>query len=174
MFLVEEEIKILAQTECPLKDHVKKAFLFSCNTGLRYSDIESLKWENIKNNTVQINQKKTKGLLYIPMNNNAKKIIESIRAEENESEYIFKMYTTLTHNNYILKEWSKKANINKHVTFHTSRHTYATWMLTKGTDIYTVSKLLGHKDLKTTEIYAKIIDETKVNAVNKLTELDLE
>ena len=73
-----------------------------------------------------------------------------------------------------IKEWTKKAGIEKHVTFHTSRHTYATWMLSKGIDIYTVSKLLGHKNLRTTEVYAKIIDETKENAVNKLTELKMD
>ena len=83
------------------------------------------------------------------------------------------MFKTLSKNTEIIKEWTIEANIEKHVTYHTSRHTYATWMLSNGVDIYTVSKLLGHKSLRVTEVYAKIIDETKVNAVNKLTELNL-
>lgn len=61
-----------------------------------------------------------------------------------------------------------KAGITKHVTFHCARHTYATLQLTLGTDIYTVSKLLGHRHLKTTEIYAKVIDERKQQAANKI------
>jgi site-specific recombinase XerD len=61
-----------------------------------------------------------------------------------------------------------KAGISKTITFHCARHTYATLQLTLGTDIYTVSKLLGHKDLSTTQIYAKIIDERKTLAASKI------
>ena len=61
-----------------------------------------------------------------------------------------------------------KAGISKTITFHCARHTYATLQLTMGTDIYTVSKLLGHKDLKTTQVYAKIIDQKKIDSVNKI------
>ena len=67
-----------------------------------------------------------------------------------------------------LAEWAKNAGIEKHVTFHVSRHSYATMMLTIGVDIYTVSKLLGHKNVATTQIYAKIIDQKKIDAVNMM------
>ena len=70
--------------------------------------------------------------------------------------------------NLKLQQWVMKAGISKTITFHCARHTYATLQLTLGTDIYTVSKLLGHKDLKTTQIYAKIIDERKKEAANKI------
>ena len=63
---------------------------------------------------------------------------------------------------------AKNAGIEKHVTFHVSRHSYATMMLTIGVDIYTVSKLLGHKNVATTQIYAKIIDQKKIDAVNMM------
>lgn len=66
----------------------------------------------------------------------------------------------------IISRWAKKAGINKHVTFHVSRHTFATLELTYGADLYTVSKLLGHTKIETTQIYAKIVDEKKVKAVN--------
>ena len=61
-----------------------------------------------------------------------------------------------------------KAGITKNITFHCARHTHATLLLTNGVDIYTVSKLLGHKEIKTTQVYARIIDEKKKEAVNKI------
>lgn len=70
-----------------------------------------------------------------------------------------------------LQRWSMAANINKNLTFHCSRHTFATMMLTLGVDIYTTSKLLGHSNVSTTQIYSKIVDEKKVEAVNKVDNL---
>ena len=67
-----------------------------------------------------------------------------------------------------LRYWAASAGISKHITFHSARHTFATLQLTLGTDIYTVSKMLGHRELTTTQIYAKIIDEKKVEAVNRI------
>jgi integrase/recombinase XerD len=64
-----------------------------------------------------------------------------------------------------LKEWLKKAGINRKITFHCARHTYATVLLTKNIDIYTVSKMMGHRNLKTTQIYANVIDQRKIDAV---------
>ena len=66
----------------------------------------------------------------------------------------------------ILNDWAKAAKIDKHVTYHTSRHTFGTMMLTAGADLYTTSKLMGHADVRTTQIYAKIIDSKKIEAVN--------
>jgi site-specific recombinase XerD len=68
----------------------------------------------------------------------------------------------------LLKQWVLKAGITKHITFHCARHTFATMLLTYGTDIYTASKLLGHKEIRTTQIYAKIVDAKKEDAVNAL------
>jgi Site-specific recombinase XerD len=70
-----------------------------------------------------------------------------------------------------LNRWCAKAGINKKISFHTARHTFATMLLTLDVDLYTVSKLLGHKDIKTTQIYAKIIDKKKRDAVNKIPQL---
>ena len=67
-----------------------------------------------------------------------------------------------------IKDWTENAGITKHVTFHCARHTFATLMLTQGADLYTTSKLLGHTDVKTTQIYAKIVDAKKAQAVNLL------
>ena len=68
--------------------------------------------------------------------------------------------------NKVLAKWMATAGINKKITYHTSRHTFATMMLTLGADLYTTSKLLGHANVKTTQIYAKIVDSKKVEAVN--------
>ena len=76
------------------------------------------------------------------------------------------------HTNLHLFKWITKAGIIKDITFHCFRHTFATLQLSNGTDIYTVSKMLGHRELKTTQVYAKIIDQTKRNAANKI-QLDL-
>ena len=73
--------------------------------------------------------------------------------------------------NVALVQWMLKAGITKAITFHSARHTFATLQLTLGTDIYTVSKLLGHSELKTTQIYAKIIDQKKLEAVNRIPNL---
>ena len=70
-----------------------------------------------------------------------------------------------------IRKWMQNADIKKHISFHCSRHTFATMMLTLGVDIYTTSKLLGHSNVSTTQIYSKIVDEKKVEAVNKVDNL---
>ena len=87
------------------------------------------------------------------------------RGDASDDDPIFSKLRNQTANK-VLKQWVKDAGIKKHVTFHVSRHSNATNLLTLGADIYTVSKLLGHKDVRTTEIYAKIIDKKKEEAVN--------
>ena len=65
-----------------------------------------------------------------------------------------------------IRKWAESVGITKQISFHTARHTFATMMLTLGADIYTTSKLLGHSRISTTEIYAKIIDKKKDEAMN--------
>lgn len=67
-----------------------------------------------------------------------------------------------------LKEWLKVAGIKKHITFHCFRHTYATLQIAAGTDIYTVSKMLTHKNVSTTQIYADLVDAKKRESANKI------
>ena len=92
--------------------------------------------------------------------------------EESQDTLIFKGLHYSAWSNLKLQQWMMKAGITKTITFHCARHTYATLQLTLGTDIYTVSKLLGHKELRTTQIYAKVIDDKKREAANKIN-LDL-
>lgn len=167
-YLTFEEIKKLNQTHLGNKD-VKAAFIFSCFTGLRYSDITNLKWSNIKNDKIEFRQQKTGGVEYLPLSQTAKKILDE-KSQSKKDEFIFHLPKKPVVSVHI-KNWCKKAEINKKISFHTARHTFATLSLTMGTDLYTVSKLLGHKNISTTQIYAKIVDEKKVEAINKLPSL---
>ncbi len=173
-FLTLDEIKLLIDTECEMPLY-KDAFLFSAFTGLRFSDIKALKWADFEGNEaegyfIRFTQKKTKGVETLPIPQPAVKIIGAPQAPEAP---IFRGLKYSAWHNQKIKQWIKAAGIKKHITFHSARHSFATLQLTLGTDIYTVSKLLGHKELKTTQIYAKIIDQKKNEAINKLNELNL-
>lgn len=168
-YLTKEELTILSKTECS-NSEVKRAFLFSCFTGLRLSDIYNLKWENINGSKIEFRQKKTGSLEYLPMNDTADKLLRMNTLEKIvplPSTNIFKLPTKspLTQ---IIKAWVKKAKIEKKISFHNARHTFATQALINGADLYTVSKLLGHKDISTTQVYAKVVDESKQKAVDLL------
>ena len=168
-YLTIKEVKKLANTHCSNQE-VKDAFLFSCFTGLRYSDVISLTWDNIVNDKLEFKQKKTGGVEYLPISQTAKEILAKRKNIKNKSDIIFGVPTKVGMFKHI-KNWVKAAGIKKRVSFHTARHTFATMALTQGVDLYTVSKLLGHKDISTTQVYAKIIDSKKEEAVNKLPSL---
>lgn len=164
-FLTAEELQFLVSTPCK-NNEVKRAFLFACNTGLRHVDIKNLKYKNIVNDSIQIEQKKTGEQIHINLNNNARKLINTTSGDL--SENIFNISSDVHFCNKVLKAWCKDAGINKHITFHIARHTFATNLLINGTDILTVSKLLGHTTIKHTVIYAKVVDSLKSKAVNSL------
>ena len=172
IYLTIDEVKRLIETECK-KEVYKKAFLFSCFCGLRVSDIARLKWSDINTQNGQmkadIRQKKTDEPLYLPLSGNAVKWLPK-KTAGSEEEPIFKGLAVSVASHFV-KDWAKAAGITKNVTFHTARHTFATMLLTKGADLYTTSKLLGHKDISTTQIYAKIIDQKKTDAVNLLNDV---
>ena len=175
-YLTLEEVQKLIDTEC--KDgRVKRLFLFCCFTGLRHSDAFLLRWKNIVtlddgSKQIQTVQKKTKETIYIPLTENALSFLPE-RYMDGEENRIFQMPETSCAYDY-LHDWAKKAGITKNVTFHVARYTYATLLLYYGADIYTVSKLLGHTSVKTTQIYAKVMDETKRKAVELIPDVSLE
>lgn len=172
-FLTLEELNCLVKTDCnnPL---LKRAALFSALTGLRFSDIQKLVWSEVEyiekqGYFIHYKQKKTKGIEVLPISEQA----YSLMGERKESNSkVFEGLTYSAYSNKHLYQWIGAAGISKDITFHCFRHTFATLQLSKGTDIYTVSKMLGHRELKTTQIYAKIIDQTKREAANKI-KLDL-
>lgn len=171
-YLTIDELKTLINTECR-HEIVKRAFLFSCLCGLRVSDIRKLRWCDLQQSggrvRIEITMQKTKEPLYLPISDEALKWLPE-RGEANDSDFIF----PLTHEgtvNDTLQHWAKVAGITKHISFHTARHTHATMMLTLGADLYTVSKLLGHKNIATTQIYARIVDKKKEEAIGLIPNL---
>ena len=171
-FLTIEELKRLIATDCA-REQVKKAFLFSCFSGLRMSDVKALTWGKIKDTPdgktkfISIKMQKTKKYINLPLSQDALKCLEE---KESDDVPIFKL-PTKTQINVHITNWVKAAGIKKHITFHCARHTFATMMLTLGADIYTTSNMLGHSNVATTKIYAKIIDEKKVEAVGLMDNL---
>lgn len=172
-FLTLEELQAIVKEECEIPQ-LKSAFLFSCLTGLRWSDIQKLVWSEVQHSNelgyfIRFRQKKTKGAETQPVSDQAFGLLGE---RQEPDERVFKGLKYSAWHNLKLQQWVMKAGITKTITFHCARHTYATLQLTMGTDIYTVSKLLGHKELKTTQIYAKIIDDKKKEAANRI-QLDL-
>ena len=176
VFLTLDEVKALAATECN-NPYLKKAFLFSCLTGLRSSDIEHLRWGDIHISEhykrIVFKQKKTKGQEYLDITEQAYELIGERPEDSLATDLIFTGYRYNVYMLLELKKWCLEAGINKKVTFHSARHSFAILMLELDVDIYTLSKLLGHKDLKTTQIYAKVLDKKKQEAVAKIPKLPL-
>ncbi len=173
-YLTFEEIQKLAKADC-IDQETKRAFLFSCYTGLRISDVKKLTYSDIQGDRLQFRQKKTGQFEYMPLSDMAMRLLENPDSKiiplKKSSVFNLKRHETIRQQ---LKKWCKNAGIDKPVTFHTSRHSFATVALTQGVDIYTVSKLLGHRDLATTQIYAKIVNEKMRDAVNKLPKIEIE
>lgn len=175
-YLLFEEVSILNKVECRVPV-LKKAFIFSCLTGLRWSDINKLKWgdfiysEAEKKWKINYTQKKSKTVQYHPISNQAFNLLGERRDTE---EKVFKGLKYSAWNNHILAEWIwKDAGIQKAITFHCARHTYATSLLSHGADIFTVSSLLGHKEIKTTQIYTNVVDTKKNSVVDLIPDLAL-
>jgi len=170
-YLTVEEVKLLINT--PFKyEALKRAFLFSCLTGLRKCDVLALTWGDIVRQgeftRIMFRQIKTSQQEYLDINEQASSLLgERGRPEEHP---FHKIGTAQKVNEHLIS-WCKTAGINKHITFHSARHTFATMLLTLGTDLYTVSKLLGHRSIKSTQVYAKIIDEKKQQAINSIPDI---
>jgi integrase len=162
-----EEFQSLANT--PAKSMVvKKAAIFAGLTGLRFSDVQALTWEEVRGIpgkfTLQFIQEKTEGAEVLPISDQA---VELLGARGGNEEKVFKglKYGQMRS---CFALWLKAAGIKKNITFHSFRHTYATLQLEFGTELYTVSKMLGHRSIKTTQIYAKVKDKKKAEAAGRI------
>ena len=167
-YLTIEEVKLLMDTDC-YRHEVKQAFLFACFTGLRLSDIYALTPRHIVTapdgctQYISIEMKKTGRPVTIPLSQETRRWLPEAKGD---NVPFFDLPTTATVIGRALRMWAEAAGIRKHLSFHVSRHTFGTMMLTLGADIYTTSKLMGHTNIKTTEIYAKIVDKKKEEAIN--------
>jgi len=166
--LTVEELNILSGTPCD-RPIVKNASLFSALTGIRHCDIQKLKWKEIQVDGEQIRlnftQQKTKGVEYMPISQQAYELCGEPR---NPEQLVFEDLPDPSWISKPLKRWITAAGITRNITFHCFRHTYATLQLAGGTDIYTVSKMLGHTNVKTTQVYAKVVDEKKQKATDTI------
>lgn len=191
-YLTIDEVKRLIETDCP-HPVVKRAFLFSCFCGLRLGDIYGLKWRDFVEEQgrwrIDMVMRKTQEPLYLPVSEQAHRWLpdggevksmagvtsagvasagvagESATAVADADAFVFKL-PSCVYINVVLKRWAQAAGIRKNLHFHVARHTFATMMLTLGADLYTTSKLLGHTDIGTTQIYAHIINQKKDAAVD--------
>lgn len=169
-FLTAEEVNSLANTQCS-NPILKQASLFSILTGLRFSDVTNLKWGNVfytktEGYSIRFEHKKTENIEHnFPISEQAYTMLGK---PNEQNQQVFEGLTNKLARDRILKKWTTDAGISKHITFHCFRHTYATLQLEGGTALNTVSTMLGHKNLKTTQIYAKIVDKTKRDTTNKI------
>ena len=166
--LTLEEAELLAQTPCE-NEVLKRAFFFAILTGIRLCDIHELTWGEIQKTStgwrVDFTQRMTHVVDYLPINEQA----YSLCGEPGEHDQ--QIFAGLTGSSWIsrpLKKWIAASGIKKHITFHCSRHTFATLQLENGTDIFVVKGMLGHTNVKTTQIYAHIVDKSKRNAAEAL------
>lgn len=170
-YLTTEDLRLLGKTPWAAADE-KKAFLFGCYTGLRLCDIRGLqKSQVLPSLQLEIRQQKTKEPVYQPIPPIAYKMIQKNLEGPDGPLFVLPGSdgTLWTH----LQHWFKKSGIKKKLSFGVSRHTFATSALTEGADIFAVSKLLGHTDIRHTQVYAKIVDETKRRVVNSLPEVEI-
>ena len=171
-YLEIEELKVLLTSDYNMsKTDLRIAFFFSCFCGLRIGEIRKLKGKDLltgdKQPKLRVLREKKKGGSKeetIPLNEDAMRYLPQ-RADVSGDELIFRLPSQPVVS-VAMKKWTTPLIPNKHITFHTARHTFATMMLTLGADLYTVSKLLGHANVTTTQIYAEIVDKKKTDAVN--------
>lgn len=191
-----EELQHLADTPCNIELQYKQAYFFSCFTGLRWSDVNPLQWSEIITKKIDgkdewfiyFEQEKTEDIEYLPLTDGAVDILKERKREQEEtgerSLFVFPLVKEVDpvketrHKQvwYCLKKWAEAAGMDKkRIHFHTGRHTFATNILENSpdADLWTVSKLLGHKTISATQIYAHVRDSRKKSAVKALPKLNL-
>ena len=169
-YLTADEVRRLVSTPCD-NEATRRAFLFGCLTGMRHCDIRALTWADVHDQDgytrIIFRQRKTHGQEYLDISAQASTLMGS---RGRAGDPVFPLLCWHSVRNHLFA-WASRAGISKHVTFHASRHTFAVLQLEVGTDIYTVSKLLGHRELSTTQVYAKVIDKAKREAVDRMPNL---
>lgn len=181
VFLTEKELKAiedLSLVENSMMEHHRNMYVFACYVGgLRISDLLQLRWANFDGKHINITMQKTKEPISIQVPNKGLEILKRYKTEESEPQhFIFPLLdnkldysdasflhqsisSKTAYTNTDLKDIAEAAKIKKHIHFHTSRHTWATRALRKGMRIEYASKLMGHASIKTTQIYAKIVNK---------------
>lgn len=170
-YLTTDELKrfLAVETQTQAEQTVQKAFGFSCMTGLRLGDMQRLRWSDIKTigevQAVSIIQHKTKRLVTVPLNELALSLLPP-RPDNGEDGIIFPLVKKPDNVTKYVRRIKEKAGIEKDFTYHSSRHSAATLAITAGAELYSVSKILGHGSIVSTQVYASVNMEKKAEAVN--------
>lgn len=175
-----DEVQILINTHYDNENpNVRRAFILSLYCGLRFCDVKELTYKNVdySNKLLKFEQNKTKGHsaasgVVIPLNDGLLSLIGEPPTDSDKNTLIFPLptYESCLKS---LKRWVKRAGIDKHISWHCARHSFAVNILNNGANIKTVASLLGHSGLKHTEKYTRAVDKLKENAINSLPELKL-
>jgi integrase len=173
-FLTFEELQIAMKTPAMDSDIIN-AFIFSCFTGIKYSRVKNLTFGQIEENYLKIRRKGATEEEKLKLHSKAQSIIneQQEKAMKREDNLIFSLPQASGPVNETIKDWMKKAKIDKNITFQCARHTFATMCLAFDADIYSVARMLGHRDLKSTEVYLKLIDKKKEDAIDRLPSYDM-
>ena len=163
-----EEIQLLASTPCN-NLHVKNAAIYCCVTGLRFCDVEALKWKNIQKGVMRLTQQKTGKEVLVNLNQTALKLLPGRTRPEDK---VFNL-PSQTRCLQLVKNWVKAAGIDKHITWHCFRHSFGTNLILFGADARSASSLLGHSSMVETQKYVRLVDSLKEKAVANLPEIEL-
>lgn len=174
-----DEIQTLISTHYAGENpNIRRAFIFSLYCGLRWCDVKDLTFSNVDygNKQLRFEQNKTKGHsvnsgVVIPLNEGLLRLIGEPTGSQTRQSLIFQLPSS-TMCLKALKRWVKRAGIDKHITWHCARHSFAVNILNNGANIKTVASLLGHSGLKHTEKYTRAVDRLKEEAINSLPKLD--
>jgi site-specific recombinase XerD len=176
---MEEMKKLIATNDPKQNQNIRRAFIFCLYSGLRYCDVKDLTFSNVdySNKLLKFEQNKTKGRsansgVVIPLNDGLLRLLGEPTAEQNKNSLIFPMpsYEMCLKS---IRRWVAKAGIDKHITWHCARHSFAMNILNNGANVKVVATLLGHSDLKHVEKYTRAIDKHKEDAINSLPTLEI-
>lgn len=174
--LSDDEIALLMNARHPKENaNISNAFLFCLFTGMRFCDVKDLTFANVdySNKLLRFEQNKVKGHsassgVTIPLDDMLMRLIGTPTEAQNKDSLIFPLPTYWMCLKS-LQRWVDRAGINKHITWHCARHSFAVGILSDGANVKTVADLLGHSDLKNTEKYLRAVDEQKKRAINTRT-----
>ena len=176
----EELTKLFATHYDKESDVIRRAFALTCFTGIRHCDIARITWGNVDRANKMLTFRQSKVMhdssvsgVQIPLNDTLLAIIGEKPKGVKDTDLIFSAFPSIEASNKALRHWTKRAGIDKHITWHCGRHSFATQMLSNGANIKVVSELLGHSSLKYTQKYLRAVDELKKAAINSLPQIDI-